>query len=77
MKECKARIASLALNGPIRVACSDLTECLRRRIAEGESKVREGEVFEGDCVTEEGPQGQRSSLERQMLAKAEQEISHI
>mgnify|MGYP001569971048 CR=1 FL=1 len=74
MKECKARIASLALDGPIVAVCSDFEGCLKRRIDEGRNQVQKGEVFEGECYTEEGPQGQRSLQKRDILAKAQREI---
>lgn len=77
MKGCEARIASLALDGPVRVVCSDINDCLRKRIDEGKNQVQAGEVFEGECYTEEGPQGQRSLQERAILAKAEREIFRI
>lgn len=77
MKGCKVRIASLALDGPIKVSCSDVEGCLRRMIEEGKYVVEKGEVLEGNCYIEEGPQGQRSEFERHVMARQEREIFHI
>jgi len=77
MEGCTARIASLDLDGRIRVSCSQCKGCLREGIANGIYIVKKDEVFEGECYTEEGPQGQRSRWERETTFREQREIFHL
>jgi hypothetical protein len=68
-ERCKARIASLALDGPIKMECNYPDgKCLRERIESGELVVKKDEVFEGDCTMSDQKEAKETKI--RMLANS-------